>query len=95
MLENSATVGAHGQNDLHAEALHRGEGGLALGETAKHLLIKVQLELGIHIGKGFIQHGEKAPFCGGQRGKKIENASEIGNIIHYTMGWGEKVGRNL
>ena len=43
-------------DDLHAEGLHRGEAGLPVPDAAEHLLVEVQLEFGIHVGKFHVQH---------------------------------------
>ena len=47
----------HGHNALHAKGLHRGQGRLTGGKALEHVLVEMELELGIDIVECFFQHG--------------------------------------
>ena len=53
---------AQSLNGLHAEGLHRRQTGLTILKAAEDLLVKVQLELGVHVKKSVFQHGCKPSF---------------------------------
>ena len=47
----------HGHNALHAKGFHRGQGRLTGGKALEHVLVEMELELGIDIVECFFQHG--------------------------------------
>ena len=47
----------HGHNTLHAKGFHRGQGRLTGGKALEHVLVEMELELGIDIVECFFQHG--------------------------------------
>ena len=54
---------AHRHDALHAEGFNGGQRGLTRGEPMEHLLIKVQLELGVDGLKRVFQHGLSPFLC--------------------------------
>ena len=47
----------HGHDALHAKGFHRGQGRLTGGKALEHVLVEMELELGIDIVECFFQHG--------------------------------------
>ena len=47
---------AQGLDSLHGEGLHRGQTGLPVLKAPKDLLVKMELEFGIHVKKSLVQH---------------------------------------
>ena len=51
---------AHGHDALHAEGLHRGEGGFPGGEPLENVLVKMQLEFGVNFLEDLFQHDDSS-----------------------------------
>ena len=62
-VANSLTVGVpRAWMALHAEGLHRGQTGLPALKALEDLLVKMQLEFGIHVKKSVFQHDMQPSF---------------------------------